>query len=78
MGGAPRPVRTNASHAPLASPGTSVVAFDWNATTSPFPEIDGRALSRSPCAPDDETLTRRTLPRARSRTNTSHLRFVSP
>src|SRR4029450_6773852 len=72
--------RTNTSDAPSLSPGTRVSAADANATKRPSALIDATSLLSSACAPALLRLTRcgAAVPPARSTTNTSLVKLVSP
>lgn len=66
--------RTTTSTWPLTSPGTRSVAFVWNATREPSPEIVGSAESPVPLTPAPVArLTRVVVPVERSRRKTSEM-----
>ena len=75
--------RTNTSSKPPTSFGTRFVASLPKAMKRPSADTAtdhgdaGCGLARSPCAPDDETLTRSVVPACRSRRNTSATLLVS-
>ncbi len=73
--------RRKTSEVPLVSPGTRLLADDWNATKRPSPLIAGAGsweLPALPWAPAELTLTREDAGLWRSRTNTSVVALVSP
>jgi hypothetical protein len=59
------------------SSSTSSAARLSKAIQRPLAEIEGAELWPLPCVPDDARLARAVVPSTRSRTNTSHARFVS-
>ncbi len=72
-----RPCRKT-STAPLVSVAIRFDAPDWKATQRPSRLSDGYALPPLACSPRLLTLTRVVRDLARSKRNTSAIRFVSP
>lgn len=70
--------RRNTSKVWSVSAGTRLAAVESNATNRPSPLTEGRVLSPFPCSPALLRLTRSVRSAARSRTNTSSARLVSP